>query len=307
MNKLKEFIITIFILFIIIMLFKYNYILDDIVINSFNIWLKRVFPTLFIMFILNDLIIKTNIINNITKYFKNIFNKIYNTNNYSVNAFLLSIFSGTPANSYIIKELLNNNLITINDANTLITFTYFSNPLFLYNILTKTFNSYITIKIIIIHYISNIFIGMFFRKKHSINNFIINRRIHYNLLKEVPKSINKSFNTLLMILGTITFYMIITNIIIIIIKPNILFEILIKGLFEITQALNILNKLNIVSILKEIIALSIISFGGLSIHSQIYSIISDTKISYKYFFVGRIYHILISISIYLIIYTVTQL
>ena len=36
--------------------------------------------------------------------------------------------------------------------------------------------------------------------------------------------------------------------------------------------------------LKEIIAISIISFGGLSIHSQIQNVITDTKIQYKYFY-----------------------
>ena len=82
---------------------------------------------------------------------------------------------------------------------------------------------------------------------------------------------------------------------------NINFQIILKGIFEITQSLNNLNLLNYSGIIKEIIAISIISFGGLSIHTQILSIINNTDISYKNFFRGRIYHVLISVTIYLLI------
>ena len=104
-----------------------------------------------------------------------------------------------------------------------------------------------------------------------------------------------------MILGTITFYMIISNYLLKIISLNIFGEVILRGILEITQSLNILTNLNILSIIKEIIALSIISFGGLSIHTQILNIISDTNIKYQNFFSGRILHVLLSTNIYFFI------
>jgi len=204
--------------------------------------------------------------------------------------------------------MLNNSSISINDANKLISFTYFSNPLFLYNILSNTFNKKITIKIILIHYITNIFIGLLFRKKDNNNN---NKTIknksninEINIIKLLPSSINKSINTLFMILGTIVFYMIITNLILNIFNINNLFNIFLRGIFEITQSLNLLNNLNYPSITKELMALSIISFGGLSIHTQVLSIINDTDISYKNFLIGRILHFLLGTITYIFIYYV---
>ena len=97
-----------------------------------------------------------------------------------------------------------------------------------------------------------------------------------------------------LILGTITFYMIVTNIITSIITLSPFLTIIVKGIMEITQSLNILNTINYSSIIKEIIALSIISFGGLAIHTQVSTLINDTNISYKNFFKGRIFHVLIS-------------
>ena len=81
---------------------------------------------------------------------------------------------------------------------------------------------------------------------------------------------------------------------------NDIYTVILKGIFEITQSLNILNIINYSSKVKEIIALSIISFGGLSIHTQVLSIINNTKISYKCFFSGRILHVLISTIAYTI-------
>ena len=304
MNKLKK-IFTIFLLFVFLyLLFKYSHLINVSVIDATNMWLTKVFPSLFIMFVLNDLIINTGILEEVSLSLGNFFNKIFNTKGISILSFILSMFSGTPSSAFILKEMLLNNSISLEDANKLIAFTYFSNPLFLYNILSLSFNKFIIFKIIIIHYLSNILVGLFFRGK-KINQGKINNEYrsnkNNNIFLLLPKSITKSFNTLLVILGTITFYMIITNLIITILPLNNTFIVIIKGILEITQSLNILPNLNILSIFKEIIAIAIISFGGLSIHTQVLSIINDTKISYKNFFIGRILHTLFSTSTYLFI------
>lgn len=308
MNKIKKYSLTFLIFTIIILLFKYNYVLQTSVIDGVTLWLTKVFPSLFIMFVINDLIINLNIFDSITKYFNPIFNKIFKTKGNSSEVFFLSIFSGTPASAFIIKEMLNTNKITINDANKLISFTFFSNPLFLYNILTLSFNKYITLKIILIHYLSNIIIGLIYRNKNNVIDNLLNyskENNHKNIFLILPNSIKKSIETLITILGTIIFYMIITNLLMKLIPFNKYTEIIIKGILEITQSLNILPSLKIKSIIKEITAIAIISFGGLSIHTQTLSIINGTKIKYKNFLTGRILHVLISTNTYLFFYFTT--
>lgn len=306
MNKLKS-IFTFILLFIIVyILFKYNLIITSSTYEALNIFIKKVFPSLFITFIINNIIISTNILKYINIIINPIFNKIFKTTMNSGSAFLLSIFSGTPGNILIINELLDNNKITLNDANKLLRFTYFSNPLFLYNILSISFNKHITIKIIIIHYITNIFIGLFNKKDTNNNlNTIENNKIIFNL-NIIPTSIKKSLNATLNILGTICFYLIITNILINIFNPTELIKVLLKGTLEITQGLNTINTLNNISIIKEIIALSIISFGGLSIHTQVLSEINskNNNLEYKYFLKGRILHVILSTIIYTMFYTI---
>ncbi len=303
MNKVKNIFIYLTLFIIFFLLFKYNYILKYSVINAIDIWLTKVFPSLFIMFVLNDLIINLNLLESLNKFINPLFNKIFKTTGNSSNAFILALFSGTPSSAFIIRELYLNKQITLNDANKLLSFTYFSNPIFLYTILVSTFNKFITIKIIFIHYLTNIFIGLTIRNtlndKDKLEYTFHKKKVNIGI---IPKSINKSFNTMVMILGTIITFMIVTNLITTIFNLNTFGTIFIKGILEITQSLSILNTLNTSSILKEIIAISIISFGGLSIHIQVISIINDTDINYKYFLYGRLKHTLFSTITYILFY-----
>ena len=146
-----------------------------------------------------------------------------------------------------------------------------------------------------------IIIGILIRNKApSINNYTLNIN-HESLGNTIIKSINKSINTLLIILGTIVFYMLLSFIITNIIPCNNLIKTLISGFLEITNGLNTLKNLNILTKLKEVIALFIISFGGLSIYTQIKAISEDTNINSKAFLKGRIMQVIISCFLIMII------
>lgn len=301
MNNFFKYFLTLLIFTFILLIFKYNYLLNASVIMAVDLWLNKIFPSLFIMFILNDIIINLGLFNNFTNKFDNLFNKLFNIKNHALKVIILSIFSGTPTNAFIIKEMLNKKEITVDDANKLIAYTYFSNPLFLYNILTVTFSLHTTLKIILIHYFTNFIIAFIFRfkvNKSSESSVTSTNNPHRFNLSE---SIKKSMNTLIMILGTITFYLIITNILVTILKLNNYEATILKGFFEVTQGLNNLSLLPNYRIVKEIIALSIISFGGLSIHTQVSALINNTHIRYHNFLIGRILHVLISTITYLFI------
>ena len=65
-----------------------------------------------------------------------------------------------------------------------------------------------------------------------------------------------------------------------------------------TQGLKCLESINLSVNLKALIAVIILSFGGLSVHMQVITIISDTKIKYFPYFIGRILHTFISALIF---------
>ena len=69
---------------------------------------------------------------------------------------------------------------------------------------------------------------------------------------------------------------------------------LIKGILEITIGIEALGKLGLPMIYKAVIASCFLAFGGLSVHMQVISQITDTNIKYRYFFVGRLYQTILS-------------
>ena len=86
-------------------------------------------------------------------------------------------------------------------------------------------------------------------------------------------------DTLIMISGTITLFLILSTLICTIFNLNDYLSTLIKGILEMTMGINSIANLNIKDIYKVVLSSSFISFGGLSIHLQIYSCLNN-KIRY---------------------------
>lgn len=253
--------------FIILIFNNYDIVLKS-TLDATTIWLNRVFPYLFIMIIIQDLLINLDF----ASFFKNT----------AVYIFIMSLLSGTPSGTYIISKLKQQNIITKEYANTCLIFTFFANPLFLYSILNSIFLSKLTtIRLMLILYLTNLILYFIYKKDLPSNGKSINTN-EINL----SSSIKTSINTTITVLGVITFYLILSNIIIT--EFNIIypFNIFFKGFLEMTQGLASLINSSIK--FKEVIAMIFISFGGFSIHTQVSCILNEANLSYKYFFKGRI-------------------
>ena len=298
-KKLMDFTFCLFCFISIIFIFKNNKEVANVILEAVNLFFKKVFVSLFPMFILNDILINLNIPYYFYLLFNKLFLKVFHTSGLGAYVFIMSLISGTPSNAYILKELVELEKLSIEEANHFLTFTYFSNPLFLTVMLSTIFNARIVLKIILCHYIANIIIGILMRNKAP--KIVTNQKYTQNKSKSsIIKSINKSISTLLMILGTICFYMLLTFIVTNLFPDNLLIKTLISGFLEITNGLNTITSLNIFIQIKEIIASAIISFGGLSIHTQIKAILENTNMNYSYFLKGRIMQSIISVILIMI-------
>ena len=262
------------------------------------IWFKNIIPNLFPMFIITSLIVESNLIINICNLFGNSFSRIFKTSKYGIFVFILSLFTGSPSNAKYINDLVNKNLITIDEGNKLLLFSSNYNTLLIYSLLTLFLDSNTSIMIILIVILSNLIIGL------------LNRNIEVNSINfgyqkgkiNLSKIIKETIDTLLMILGTLIVFNIIINIIPI---NNLIIKNILNGGLEITTALNGLNYLNISTHIKILLSVIYLSFGGLSIHTQIKSIFKDTN--YNLFLKNRFYSIIISIMILIIFHSMKLL
>ena len=293
-NFLTKFIIFIFF----ILIFIKKDIMYYTIYSTTLIWFKNIVPNLLPMFIITSLIVSSNLIINICNLLGKPFSKIFKTSKYGIFVFILSLFTGSPSNAKYIKDLIDNNLISSSEGDKLLLFTTNYNPLLIYSLLTLYLNKKISIILITIIILSNIIIGL------------INRNMKYEKIKNnyssksinLSKIIKETIDTLLMILGTLIVFNIIVNILPI---NNLLLKNIFNGLLEITTALNSIKYLSINTNSKILLSIIYLSFGGISIHTQIKSILPDTN--YKLFLKNKFLSILISITLLLLFHSMKLL
>lgn len=270
----------------------------DTISYSLNVWINTLIPSMFPFFIISDILINYQITNYIPKFIKKYFCKIFNVGEQVISIFFLSLFSGFPSSARNIKTLYEQNLITKEEASHTLTFTHFANPLFILTTIAIFFlhNEYYGYLILVSHYLGNIVIALLTSKLYPNNNTnykpIINKNLNFS--NTLIKAIKSSIDTLLLILGTLTCFLILSSLIIYHLNINSYTSALIKGLLEMTMGLKAISILQLPDIYKVIISTIFISFGGLSVHLQVLSQLIDTKISYQPFLIARIFHAIIS-------------
>ena len=289
-NNLKKNLINVLLVTIFIYIFIYSKNIKYYVLFAINLWINNLIPSIFPFLLISKLLIIYNtfdFINNI-----NIINKIFNTSKNSSFIIISSIFTGFPTGSIYIKDLLDKNLISEKEANHLIMFTNYANPLFIISVIGENLlnNKKIGIFIFIIHVISGLFIGIVFKEKISVNNKKhINNISQNNFITNLINSIYDSFKVLINMLGIIIFFLMIISLIDTFFIRNTL-TLIIKGLIEMTTGITFISESKLSIRLKVSIICFLLSFSGLSIHFQTKSIIDNTNISYKKYLIGRIVH-----------------
>ncbi len=270
---------------------------------SFSVCVNNVFPSLIPFMILSNIIINYDFIEELSDIFKNIMVKIFKVSKNCSFALIMSMLSGTPSNAKYINDLYTNNLITLSDVKKCLNFCHFTNPIFILGTIGLSFlgNKKIGLVILISHFLSSIILGLL-NKKEDINDLsFIHKKINKNFINIFKDSIKTTIDTLLLILGIITSCIIITCIIDNIISIDMNYK-FVYGLLEITQGLKYLSLSNLSIEIKAIISSFIISFGGLCIHAQVFTIIDNKKIRYIPYFLSRLKQAIISsILTYLII------
>lgn len=265
---------------IIITIFNFNIIIDSINL-SFNTCINILIPSIIPFLLISTIVIKRN------KQF----------NIYTL--YLLCLISGSPSNAKYIKDYIDSGSIDTTVAQNLLNYLQFVNPIYILNGIGLVILNDKRLGLII--FISNLissYILHFFNKNIYIKNSVHNKN---TLFYDISTTIKETISTILYIIGVITSFFIITSYIDIFLNLKAEYK-FIYGIFEITQGINYLNSSNLNAYYKMIISCFFISFGGLSIHMQIFGLLDNKKIRYKPYLINRIMHSLLSIQIANILY-----
>lgn len=287
------------IILLLVIIITYSVVIDTDnfflnIINTLNLFLKKVYPSIFTFYIISSLLINTNILNKFIYIFRSFFKRLKFSNQLSLNIFLTSIFTGNPGSSSLIIENISKNNLSISEGEYLIKVASFFNPLFIFAFL-NTFNIKYALIIIFVHIASNFVIALYLNRNSEYTE-ITNTSLKFSF-KDLIFSINYVVQVLLIVSAMMVF----ANIIIFSINTVLnLFDIssfsidLILTQFEISTGLNTIIGYNLHPFLKLLLICFTVSFNGLCIHIQVANIISMHNLKFKNFFIYRLIQSLIS-------------
>lgn len=288
--------IILFFIFVFFILFNSLEIMESIRL-SFSICINNLFPSLIPFMLLSNILINYNFINDLSDIFKSLMTKVFKVNKTASFALLMSILSGTPSNGKYLKDLNDFNLISDIDCQKCLNFCHFTNPIFILGTIGYTFlgDKKLGLIILISHYTCSIIIGIINRNKlnNNLNNDFKINISNKSFIEVLTSSINTTISTLLLILGIITTCLVLTCLLnkLLYLNDDIKF---LYGIIEITQGLKYLSLSNLNIIFKACISSFLISFGGICIHMQVFSILDNKKIRYYPYFISRLLHGILS-------------
>jgi sporulation integral membrane protein YlbJ len=298
--------------------------------RGLDMWWSVVFPSLLPFFIVSELLIGYGVVTFLGVILEPLMRPLFRVPGTGGFVWAMGMASGFPAGAKLTARLRQEGQINRIEAERLVSFTNASNPLFIFGAIAVGFfhSSELGLLLAISHYLGNFFVGLLMRfyypekpmKKKS------NRRRQKNLLKQailalhskriedkkpfgmvLGQAVTSSIQTLLMIGGFIVLFSVFNKILYLVhiidllaipFKAILVFLHLspdlsvpfIAGIFEITLGSQMTSQLNSPLFQQAIITSFIIAFNGFSVHAQVASILAETDIRFKPFFIARIFH-----------------
>lgn len=302
--------------------------------SGLSLWANSVIPSLFPFFVATELLMNTNIVNQLGFILNKFMKPFFNVRGEGAFALAMGIISGYPVGAKIATNFRQNNICTKEECERLLSFTNNSGPLFVIGTVGILMFKSTTIGVLlfITHLLGSISVGIIFRfwKKNKISNNYIkysnfgnskHKNVSLNNLGEIlADSITSATSTILLIGGFIVLF---SSIISILNSSGILNHCsllltplfnflnidvsfclpLIGGIIEITNGISSISNIACRKLSINIITTSfLLGFGGISVLLQVLSITSKTDLSIKPYILGKILHgILASFYTYIFI------
>ncbi|WP_332689986.1 sporulation integral membrane protein YlbJ [Halalkalibacter lacteus] len=299
-------------------------------IRGLQIWWDVVFPALLPFFIVSELLIGFGVVTFLGALLEPLMRPLFRVPGVGGFVWAMGLASGNPAGAKITARLRHEKKVSRIEAERLVCFTSSSNPLFIFGAIAVGFfhNAALGIVLALAHYLGNIIVGLIMRfhgreeeaaspplKPKVSGLFTAIKLLHEERIRDgrpvgklLGDAVQSSVRSLLMIGGFIILFSVLNQILSLVgivtllgtlfsvvltffRLPSELDTSLISGLFEMTLGAQMASETSSVRLLEQVIVTSfILAFSGFSIQAQVASIIAETDIRFKPFFIARVLH-----------------
>lgn len=267
------------------------------------LWFNVIIPNLLPFIILSNLIISLDAASYITFLFAPIFKFLFGLSKDGSYAVITGFLCGYPMGAKVTSDLVTNKKISYFEGTYLLSFCNNVSPVFIINyIVNETFGSPdLTFPVFIILYGSPILCAFLLRilnLRHTTE-----KNEHFSLrscdtgvdFKLIDTAIMNGFETITKLGGYIILFAILSQMLIHIPIPNSILKYWIVSMTEITNGLAIIASSTLTFQIKFIIALSSVSFGGLSCVAQTQSLIKNSGLPISSYIISKLLNMGITI------------
>ena len=296
--------------------------------RGLEMWWEVVFPSLLPFFIVSELLIGYGVVRFIGTLLEPLMRPLFKVPGVGGVVWAMGMASGFPAGAKLTARLRQEQHLTAIEAERLASFTNASSPLFIFGAVSVGFfnNANIGILLAAAHYLGNFCVGLLMRfhggakvedeRSRKSDHFSVKKAfqsLHDTRIKNgrpigkmLGDAVRSSIQTLLMIGGFIILFSVFNRLLYIVNITEVLavfigfflslFHIstelalpLISGMFEITLGSQLTSETEEVDLFFKVIITSfILAFSGFSVQAQVASILAETDIRFRPFFIARI-------------------
>lgn len=292
-------------------------------------WWNVVFPSLLPFFIVSELLIGFGVVSLLGVMFEPLMRPLFRVPGAGGFVWAMGLASGYPAGAKLTTRLRQEEQLSKIEAERLASFTNYSNPLFMFSAVAIGFfhKPELGLLIALCHYLGNFFVGITMRfyghdrnahqEKGRVPSLSVRKafrllhrertRDNRPLGKLLGDAVSSSVSTLLMIGGFIILFSVVNKVLALVHITDIvsavfafiltqlhlpaqLSQALVPGLFEITLGSQTASQIDVSLLYQVVVAGFILAFSGFSVHAQVASILADSDIQFKPFFMARCLH-----------------
>jgi sporulation integral membrane protein YlbJ len=294
-----------------------------------ELFFEIVLPSLLPFFILSDMLLATGVVHALGVFFEPLMRPLFNVPGVGSFVFSMGLAAGYPMDAVLTAKFRRQGLCTKVEAERLLSFTNSADPLFLFGaVAVGMFGApALGAGLALAHYASGIGVGILYRfygrrqdppRTETVRRRHLVRRAIDELYRArledgrpmgrvLNEAIAESISTLFMIMSFIVLFAVLLRILQVaggldvIAAPfaavfrwwgwsSALAVPALKGVFEIDLGAQAAALVHTALLPRLMLVSAIVAWSGLSVHGQVMSVIQDTDISMKPYFVARFLH-----------------
>lgn len=278
--------------------------------NGILLWFNVIVPTLLPFIIASNLIINLRLTTVFSKLFYPLLHKIFGVSRQGSYVSVIGLLTGLPVGAKACGDLVKDNLITKSEGQYLLTFCNNASPMFIISFISLTTlnlpsQKYIFLGLI---YLSGFLTSFLYRGLHKMQNRPIslytnrsedhklnamecntgslsNRKVRFSM---VDQAIMSAFDVITKVGGYIVLFSIFSNVLLSLAPANSPLSLATVGFIEITNGINTIGFSSLELKFKIALLLSLTAFGGLSSVAQTKSVIDESGLSIRTYFVYKL-------------------